>query len=391
MGEPESQARDTIGSGRLSISVTSIGIIASRAIRDGACGAVRCVFERSFYVTLGETWICVGPPGLGEGPLNLLCGPAPHTPPIPAQAGIRGPCIGLSSGDALGPRLRGDGRKERALEAIGRRVHEGDAASVQDGALRIGSAVAIDLRSACIWRPSPACSWKVESLTHGLAAFAATLPAELPHEGLALLLRPPFDNTLPAVARAALASARTLTSIVSAISAAEGRTGPAGSLSPSPHTPLIPAQAGIQEPCITPSSGAALGHRLGGDERESEAVSNLRPLLGLGPGLTPSGDDFLGGAMVALTCLGMNPLRERIWATLAPVAATHTNDVSRAHLAAAAEGYGSAPLHNLIDAIVAGDADAMPQRIAALAAIGHTSGWDAMAGALTVLRAAARD
>jgi hypothetical protein len=94
--------------------------------------------------------------------------------------------------------------------------------------------------------------------------------------------------------------------------------------------------------------------------------------------------------LVALHLLGLVSLRDAIWAALEPLLATSTNDMSGAHLAAAAEGFGSAALHALLVDVIAARTEALPQRVGALAAIGHTSGWDAMAGAITVLRAALR-
>ena len=47
---------------------------------------------------------------------------------------------------------------------------------------------------------------------------------------------------------------------------------------------------------------------------------NAEPLLGLGPGLTPSGDDFIGGYLVALHALGRRHEAEAIAARLLPLA-----------------------------------------------------------------------
>jgi hypothetical protein len=56
-------------------------------------------------------------------------------------------------------------------------------------------------------------------------------------------------------------------------------------------------------------------------------------------------------------------------------------------LAAAAEGFGSAALHDLHAAIVEGSSEAVPEALRAVTAIGHTSGWDALAGVASALRA----
>jgi hypothetical protein len=111
----------------------------------------------------------------------------------------------------------------------------------------------------------------------------------------------------------------------------------------------------------------------------------LAPLLGLGPGLTPSGDDFLAGALVALHLAGETALRDALWAAVAPLAPERTSDVSLGHLTAAAAGRADGALHALLDDVIAGQTAAMAERVRAVTAVGHTSGWDALSGAVTVL------
>jgi len=95
------------------------------------------------------------------------------------------------------------------------------------------------------------------------------------------------------------------------------------------------------------------------------------PLLGLGPGLTPSGDDFIGGFLIV-----SRHQRVAEWAlALAP---RRTNKISAAHLAAAAAGEAAAALHNAL-----GGGPLTP-----LLALGHSSGWDMLTGAIAALKSA---
>ncbi len=110
-------------------------------------------------------------------------------------------------------------------------------------------------------------------------------------------------------------------------------------------------------------------------------------LIGLGPGLTPAGDDFVGGSMIALRACGEAALAERVAAWALPQAATNTNRISRAHLACAAQGEGHEALHALLGS--AEGSRRFQASLAWLARIGHTSGLDAAAGAL-LARAARR-
>jgi hypothetical protein len=104
-------------------------------------------------------------------------------------------------------------------------------------------------------------------------------------------------------------------------------------------------------------------------------------LIGLGPGLTPSGDDFIGGILIALTALGRRDVAQRLSAWALPLAARRTGAISAAHLACAGDGEGNAALHEMLSILVTPGAPGLPEALAALSAIGHSSGLDAMAGA----------
>ena len=101
-------------------------------------------------------------------------------------------------------------------------------------------------------------------------------------------------------------------------------------------------------------------------------------LVGLGPGLTPSGDDYFGGVLVALHALRRASQAESLWRWLEPQLVGRTSAISAAHLAAAAAGQAHEALH----AVLAGAPD-----LERLDAVGHCSGWDGLAGAMAVLRA----
>ncbi len=219
----------------------------------------------------------------------------------------------------------------------------GDAVGVDDGVLNAGD-FRLPLHIAQLWRPEPPEVWSKASLARGLASFGGALPPSLPDAGLARLLR---------------------------------CTG-----TPSPATPVINAARLPVRYLIQ-----LVQEAMTGVDAHIDAES-IAPLLGLGPGLTPSGDDYLGGMLVALSLIGQTCLRARLWQALEPLLVHRTTKISHAHLAAAAEGFGGAALHDLICAILVGATDTRPPAIAAVTAIGHTSGWDALAGAIAALRAA---
>jgi hypothetical protein len=106
-------------------------------------------------------------------------------------------------------------------------------------------------------------------------------------------------------------------------------------------------------------------------------------LLGLGPGLTPAGDDALGGMLVALRLLQDHEACALLGGIIegAPDA---TNAISRAHLRAAARGLAAAPLHDVLGLLCSGS-PCPSEALRAVSLMGHSSGWDALTGALFVL------
>lgn len=101
----------------------------------------------------------------------------------------------------------------------------------------------------------------------------------------------------------------------------------------------------------------------------------VETLIGLGPGLTPSGDDYLGGVLVALHAVRRASHAESLWRWLEPRLAGRTSELSAAHLAAAAAGEAHEALHDVMNGAP----------LERLDGVGHTSGWDAFAGAMAVL------
>jgi len=111
----------------------------------------------------------------------------------------------------------------------------------------------------------------------------------------------------------------------------------------------------------------------------------LRHFTGLGPGLTPSGSDFLGAMMIALDALKADELRDRLWSRLRPISQSMGNPISAIHLSVAAEGMGAEGIHKALNAILSADVEAIRKLVGEIDAVGHSSGWDAMAGFSMVL------
>jgi hypothetical protein len=112
-------------------------------------------------------------------------------------------------------------------------------------------------------------------------------------------------------------------------------------------------------------------------------------LIGLGPGLTPSGDDFLCGTMAALHYLGRADVASRLAATVSPWL-SKTNLISAAYLRCASAGDASSVLFDVLDCLPAANGALLAQRLDAVDRVGHTSGWDCLAGAAAVCAEFAR-
>ena len=116
----------------------------------------------------------------------------------------------------------------------------------------------------------------------------------------------------------------------------------------------------------------------------------VHALLGLGPGLTPSGDDYIGGTLVALRTLGEDSCADALWRSVRRRAVARTHAISLAHLAAAAGGEAHEALHACLDELFAPRAARWDAALARLDNVGHCSGWDGLAGVVAVARQALR-
>jgi len=108
------------------------------------------------------------------------------------------------------------------------------------------------------------------------------------------------------------------------------------------------------------------------------------PLLGLGTGLTPSGDDLVGAMLFAKLLAARVEGNLEVWDTVARRLATdvvdRSNEISAALFADLVEGESFASLAALARALCVGDHDAAVAAARMLAPIGHSSGWDMLTG-----------
>jgi hypothetical protein len=113
-----------------------------------------------------------------------------------------------------------------------------------------------------------------------------------------------------------------------------------------------------------------------------------RGLVGLGPGLTPAGDDFLGGWLTALRSAEPQGFRREEISKAArevrKAARGKTPVISEALLGCAIEGASSEAIHEFLATILDGkepvEVFPLARAVKEITRRGHSSGWDALAG-----------
>ena len=110
-------------------------------------------------------------------------------------------------------------------------------------------------------------------------------------------------------------------------------------------------------------------------------------LAGLGEGLTPSGDDFLGGMIFCLHLLWKTypETQDNFWNYSAFIEAckTRTNLISFTFMKEHANGHALEPLHKFTNALLEGQPiDTLMQYANEIIHVGHSTGWDMLTGTL---------
>jgi Protein of unknown function (DUF2877) len=220
----------------------------------------------------------------------------------------------------------------------------GSSAASSAELLLLGDSLEIGLEHAALWDPKayPALGADLEGLRRSLAEIFRTASADSPGHSLARLLPYLDEEDLPSP----------LDGVI--------------------HFPRSHALiAGLRD---------ALVQR---NRRSLKVVASS--LAGLGSGLTPSGDDFLAGVLLAIALAQEHQANAdlgEIGALLLETAAARTHEISGAHLRTALAGEVGERWHPLIAAISAGNAERAGDAALSVMKIGETSGADMLAGFL---------
>ncbi len=346
------------GAGAREVLAAAIDIPAARDRSEvHTVGSVHRVYDRSAYLRFDVDTDRRGPS------LALLCGPefdGPLDIRVETDVGVAVGDLGFEAGDAV--RVTGTaGDGQEVVIAVGPSL----AVTVDDTLCRpAGPAIPVCRDLAVVGRSRPvqsraraALDWLEERTAGALGCATGDGSGTEAVDGL---------GWVPALSRA-----------LADTDAADPLAGQDPTAAGTEPSRLVEGWVGL----LTDGSVAA-------------ALDASVPLLGRGPGATPSGDDILSGLLVALVRTTDGPTRRAVTTAgdrLAARAAGRTTDVSAALLAQAACGRSRGEVRKVLEALLAPDdaageesgAHPAPEReLGALAAVGHSSGVDTLVGTL---------
>lgn len=115
--------------------------------------------------------------------------------------------------------------------------------------------------------------------------------------------------------------------------------------------------------------------------RWADVAASARALSGLGPGLTPAGDDVLAGLALGIRA-GLGTLPEPLADALHAAVEGRTTDLAVARVRHAVAGRPDEPVHRLLMALVDDQhaPDDLEPAVRAVLAYGHSSGADTLVG-----------
>jgi hypothetical protein len=349
------------------VAVVRTGVLAHEVCRRGGWGEIAAIFERSLYLRVGDDFICIGEPSIGNGPTTLIVAARV------AELGLR----------------------------------RGQPAFIGDGCIVVGD-VLLDFDDCATWRAPP---WP-----------ALPSPAALRATCVEIIRRAAEESPADSLARAVLGAVDTPLARLARPRVMRFEGWVSGAVA-GQRAPSLPPKGGLRPPSLmlrTPTRSvgyakravgrvASEASRVGGlslfacaarvDEQrpppltpprhslrewgEGDPTACAGGLIGLGYGLTPSGDDFLAGALAMLDALKQTNMHAALARALLG-AADRTSPLSASFLRAAAAGHIGEDLHTMVAAILAGDG---ATALDAAHDCGHTSGWDTLAGVMTAARA----
>jgi hypothetical protein len=219
------------------------------------------------------------------------------------------------------------------LPPLDQELAPGAAAQSRDGRLVVAGRLAVDLSTAALWAPAP----------------------------IRLVL--PIDEIAARIVHARSRAAALASTGGFAPLLGDSASGP-------PDLMLLRASALID------NLSTAIRAR-----RWADVAAPARALSGLGPGLTPAGDDVLAGLALGIRA-GLGTLPEPLADALHAAVEGRTTDLAVARVRHAVAGRPDEPVHRLLTVLVDGQhpPDDLEPAVRAVLKYGHSSGADTLVG-----------
>ena len=138
----------------------------------------------------------------------------------------------------------------------------------------------------------------------------------------------------------------------------------------------------VAERALAAAADFVHGWRSGDPEAVSLAAMRLS---GLGPGLTPSGDDLLAGFLIGVASAGSHT-EPALTDAVALATRGRTTDIAAARVRHAASGLIEERIEDILAALLTGDGTDLESAVERAATWGHTSGVDTLVGLFVGLR-----
>jgi hypothetical protein len=120
------------------------------------------------------------------------------------------------------------------------------------------------------------------------------------------------------------------------------------------------------------------------------SLASAKQPAGLGQGLTPAGDDFLLGAILAAWIIHSTGVAKSLVEEIANAAAPLTKSLSAAWLRSAGRGEVGIWRHDFFKSLISCDPASNQKAMDKILAVGETSGADALAAFISVFAAQAK-
>jgi uncharacterized protein DUF2877 len=331
-------------------AVAAVGWRAHAALTASAgLATVVAPLSASVYADAAGELIWIGRPGVALHPRTVL---VQDSGPSPTRTSVSTARDGIAHRRRGGPSMQARGARVRStVNGMGERL--GEERSIPPP----GASIRVTVDGVAPWRPTPAGA-PLAGVSAGAGALHEALAALGDPRGLGrLLVSGVAGDPVPGHARRAAGT----------------RTGEAWRAGDD----LVLARARPHALRLALACAA-------GDDPGALADA-ARPLLGLGEGLTPSGDDYVGGVMFAQRVVAGGGVTADAAARIVADAGALTHPISARLLADLAAGEGWAPLHDLLVALGGARPDAVLAAARRVIALGHTSGWSLLAGMLTAI------